>query len=89
MVAKLLKGLVRFYRAAVSPWTPPSCRFNPTCSAYALEALERHGAARGTWVALKRIGRQGYDPVPPSSSSRRPEGPEGPDAPHDHRLTIG
>jgi len=70
--AKLLMGLVRFYRTAISPWTPPSCRYTPSCSAYALEALERHGAARGAWLALRRIGRchpwggHGYDPVPPA-----------------------
>jgi hypothetical protein len=66
----LLLALVRFYRAAISPFTPPSCRYTPTCSAYALEALERHGAARGGWLALRRIlrchpwGGHGYDPVP-------------------------
>ena len=78
MVAKLLTGLVRFYRAAISPWTPPSCRYTPTCSAYALDALERHGAARGGWLALRRVcrchpwGGQGYDPVPePESRDKR------------------
>ena len=82
MIAKLLMGLVRFYRAAISPWTLPSCRYTPTCSGYALEALERHGAARGSWLAVRRIcrchpwGGQGYDPVPD---------PE----PRDERLTTG
>lgn len=71
MVRRILMGLVRFYRAAISPWTPPSCRYTPTCSAYALEALETHGAGRGSWLALRRIlrchpwGGHGYDPVPP------------------------
>ncbi len=62
--------LVKFYRAVISPLFPPSCRFTPSCSAYALEALERHGAARGTWLAIRRVGkchpfhRGGFDPVP-------------------------
>lgn len=66
----LLMGLVRFYRYAISPLMGPSCRFHPTCSAYALEAIERHGATRGSMLALRRIGRchpwsdGGYDPVP-------------------------
>ena len=66
----LLMAIVRFYRTAISPLTPPSCRYDPTCSAYALEALERHGALRGSWLAFRRIlrchpwGGSGYDPVP-------------------------
>jgi putative membrane protein insertion efficiency factor len=71
VLGRALITVVRFYRAAISPWTPPACRFTPTCSAYAEEALERHGAARGFWLALRRIARchpwggQGFDPVPP------------------------
>ena len=69
---KLLIGLVRFYRRRISPHTSPSCRYIPTCSAYALEALEKYGAAKGTWLALKRISKchpfhkhdDFYDPVP-------------------------
>jgi uncharacterized protein len=63
-------GMIRFYRRGISPFTPPSCRYTPTCSAYALEAVERHGALRGCWLALRRIlrchpwGGWGYDPVP-------------------------
>ncbi len=61
---------VRAYRLLFSPWVGHGCRYQPTCSAYALEALERHGAIRGGWLALRRIlrchpiGSSGYDPVP-------------------------
>ena len=61
---------IRFYRAFLSPMFPPSCRYVPTCLAYALEAITRYGARRGGWLALKRICRchpfhkGGYDPVP-------------------------
>lgn len=71
MVRRALIGLVRFYQVGISPLTPPSCRYVPTCSAYAVEALERHGALRGGWMAVRRIlrchpwGGSGYDPVPP------------------------
>ena len=69
-LAHILALPVRFYRLLLSPWLGQSCRFQPTCSAYALEALERHGAFRGAWLAARRIGRcrpgggSGYDPVP-------------------------
>ena len=62
--------LVRGYQVALGPLLPPSCRYYPSCSVYAIEALERHGARRGGWLALRRIGRchpfrpGGYDPVP-------------------------
>lgn len=61
---------VRAYRLLWSPWVGHNCRYQPTCSAYALEALEKHGAFKGSWLALRRIGRchpwgdTGYDPVP-------------------------
>ena len=67
---RLLLLLVQFYRCCISPLTPPSCRYYPTCSAYAMEAIERYGAWRGGWMALRRIlrchpfHRGGYDPVP-------------------------
>ena len=70
MLRWLLMGLVRGYQLAISPLLPPSCRYYPSCSAYALEALERYGAVKGGWLALRRIGRchpfrpGGYDPVP-------------------------
>lgn len=62
--------LVLFYRTCISPFTPPSCRFVPTCSEYALQALKKYGPIKGSWLALKRIlrchpgGGSGYDPVP-------------------------
>lgn len=61
---------IRFYRMFISPMFPPSCRFQPTCSMYALQAIERFGVWRGSWLALRRISRchpfhpGGYDPVP-------------------------
>lgn len=61
---------IRVYRNCISPFTPPSCRFTPTCSAYAMEAIEKHGPLRGTWLAVRRLlrchpwGGSGYDPVP-------------------------
>jgi putative membrane protein insertion efficiency factor len=67
---KLLLALVKFYRKNISPLTPPSCRFSPTCSEYALEAIEKYGAAKGSWLALRRLlkchpfHKGGYDPVP-------------------------
>lgn len=65
-----LIGLVKLYRVAISPWLGVSCRFQPSCSEYAIEALSEHGVLRGTWLAAKRVGRchpwggSGYDPVP-------------------------
>jgi putative membrane protein insertion efficiency factor len=62
--------LVRIYQAGLSPLLPPSCRYYPTCSAYAIEALEKHGALHGGWLAIRRIARchpfrtGGFDPVP-------------------------
>ncbi len=62
--------LIRFYQTCISPLTPASCRFTPTCSQYALEAIKKYGPLKGFWLALKRIlrcnpwGGSGYDPVP-------------------------
>ena len=67
---RLLLWLLQFYRTYISPNKPPCCRFIPTCSQYALEALEKYGAVKGSWLALRRILRchpvhkGGYDPVP-------------------------
>jgi putative membrane protein insertion efficiency factor len=69
-MARVLLSVIGFYRRVISPMTPPSCRFTPTCSAYAEEAVTRYGARRGGWLALRRIlrchpfGGSGYDPVP-------------------------
>jgi putative membrane protein insertion efficiency factor len=66
----ILVGLVRAYQIFLSPLLPAACRYYPTCSAYAVEAIERYGAWQGGWLALKRIGRchplrpGGFDPVP-------------------------
>ena len=69
---RILIALVKFYQKYISPLTPPTCRYVPTCSQYALEALEKYGAAKGGWLAVKRIcrchpfhkGHDFYDPVP-------------------------
>lgn len=69
-LARILSWPVKAYRLIGSPWVGHYCRYQPTCSAYALEALETHGAFKGGWLALRRIlrcnpwGGQGYDPVP-------------------------
>jgi len=66
----LMLSLIAFYRSFISPLTPPACRFTPTCSQYAQEAIKKYGPFRGGWLALKRIlrchpfGGSGYDPVP-------------------------
>ena len=71
MLKQLLIALVRGYRLLLSPWLGNACRFEPTCSIYAIEALQRHGAGRGAYLALHRVARcqpwcaGGHDPVPP------------------------
>jgi putative membrane protein insertion efficiency factor len=70
LLQKLLLGLIQGYRGFISPLFPPMCRFTPTCSQYALDAIIRHGSLKGSWLALGRILRchpfhpGGYDPVP-------------------------
>jgi putative membrane protein insertion efficiency factor len=70
LLAWPLLALVWLYRMLISPWLGANCRYEPTCSQYALEALREHGAFHGSWLAAKRIGRchpwggHGYDPVP-------------------------
>lgn len=70
MMRRLLIGVVRAYRLLLSPWLGSSCRFEPTCSAYALQALQQHGAAQGSYLTARRLLRchpacaGGHDPVP-------------------------
>ena len=67
---RIMLGMIRFYRRFISPMFPPCCRFTPTCSAYALEAIQKYGALKGGYLAVRRILRSnpfhpgGYDPVP-------------------------
>ena len=80
LVRAALLGLIRLYQLTLSPWLGNPCRYEPTCSWYAAEAIERHGARRGVWLAAKRLGRchpwgsSGYDPVPIANGppARRP-----------------
>lgn len=77
LLARAFIALIRFYQRFISPMFGPTCRFSPSCSAYALEAIREHGAARGVWLAVRRLGRchpfnpGGYDPVPPAHSKMR------------------
>lgn len=70
LLSWLLILLIRFYQTCVSPYTPPSCRFTPTCSEYARQAILKHGPVKGSYLAVRRIlrcnpwGGSGYDPVP-------------------------
>ncbi len=84
---------VRAYRLLFSPWVGHGCRYQPTCSAYALEALEKHGAIKGTLLAARRVGRchplggSGYDPVPGADPGTDPDADPGANdggAPHQH-----
>lgn len=68
---KLVLKMIRFYQKYISPMSPPTCRFYPTCSQYAIEAVEEHGAIKGSYLATRRILKchplheGGFDPVPP------------------------
>ncbi|NNK34358.1 MAG: membrane protein insertion efficiency factor YidD [Xanthomonadales bacterium] len=70
VMSRFLQFLIRSYQVLLSPFLGNHCRFTPSCSTYAMEAIEKHGALKGGWLALKRIGRchplcdGGYDPVP-------------------------
>lgn len=70
LVSALLILLIRLYRLVVSPVLPPACRFYPSCSLYAMQAMEKHGALKGIWLSIRRLARchpfhpGGYDPVP-------------------------
>ncbi|MCX6183309.1 MAG: membrane protein insertion efficiency factor YidD [Bacteroidetes bacterium] len=70
LVLKILIGMVRLYQGMISPFLGAKCRYDPTCSNYAVDALKKHGIFRGSWLSLKRIlschpwGGKGYDPVP-------------------------
>jgi putative membrane protein insertion efficiency factor len=72
VLKKTALALIRFYQRAVSPWLPAACRYEPTCSEYARVAIVRFGIGRGSWLAVRRIGRchpfggSGWDPVPES-----------------------
>ena len=71
MIRRVLVMMVKGYQYILSPWIGNQCRFAPTCSHYAIEAIERHGAVRGTWLAVRRVAKchpwhaGGVDPVPP------------------------
>jgi putative membrane protein insertion efficiency factor len=72
----MLSGVIRLYQLALSPVLPPSCRYLPSCSDYAIEALASHGTLAGLWLTLRRIaschpwGGSGYDPVPPAAPAK-------------------
>ena len=74
IITKILLGLIKLYQTLISPLTPSTCRFQPTCSHYAKEAIDIYGARRGSILALKRLlkchpwGKSGYDPVPPKNN---------------------
>ncbi len=78
-MVKLLQFLIRGYQRLISPWLGPRCRFTPTCSQYAIQALQVHGAAKGSLLAVLRILRcnplfpWGYDPVPPKGKWVHPD----------------
>ena len=83
IASRILLALLAGYRLAITPWLPPRCRFAPSCSAYAAEAIVAHGPWAGAWLALKRLGRchpwhpGGYDPVPSVLGEAGTHGTEG------------
>lgn len=87
MLSRCLMGLVKVYRLMLSPALGSSCRFEPTCSLYALQALDTHGAAKGSYLTLKRLGRchpwcdGGLDPVPGCDAAAHP-------APFTHLIPV-
>lgn len=70
VLARFFLLMIRGYQLGISPYLPPACRYTPSCSAYAAEAIRKHGAGRGSWLAARRLmrchpwGGSGYDPVP-------------------------
>jgi uncharacterized protein len=76
MIASFLRGLIRLYQLLLSPFWGAQCRFHPTCSCYAMEALDKHGAIKGTWLSIYRILRcnpwadGGLDPVPEKNTKK-------------------
>jgi putative membrane protein insertion efficiency factor len=85
MTRRIVLALITGYRRFISPLLPPACRFEPTCSAYAREAIELHGLGRGSWLAIRRLlrchpfTRGGFDPVPDPDT----------DPPRSHRTCTG
>ncbi|MHB8474303.1 MAG: membrane protein insertion efficiency factor YidD [Sulfuricaulis sp.] len=81
-MSKILIAVIHAYRFLLSPWLGNHCRFHPGCSQYAAESIEKHGAWRGLWLALRRLSRchpwhsGGYDPVPPGNIKRSVPGPK-------------
>lgn len=89
-----LIGLLKAYRLFISPLYGQVCRYHPSCSTYALEAIQRHGSARGSWLALRRLLRchpwaaGGYDPVPPVQAAADPANPHGHGPDHGRHATT-
>jgi len=81
MIGALLRGLIRAYKLLISPFLPPACRYLPTCSDYAAEAIASHGPVKGCWLTARRLSRchpwggSGYDPVPESHPVHRSPSP--------------
>ncbi|WP_318617667.1 membrane protein insertion efficiency factor YidD [Sporosarcina sp. YIM B06819] len=73
----ILMGIIKIYQKVISPLTPPSCRFYPTCSHYGIEAIDKHGALKGSWLAVRRISKchpfheGGFDPVPEKETGKK------------------